>query len=429
MFFEDNDKQLDKLDDLDLSLDGGPDDKSITWEELLEDNADLDLVSIKKSSSDAKDASGDIVLDAEGDISLRSTAPQRDAFEVFGGSSTPDVDVELLEDDSFSAGSSNARVGKNFSVDENAASSPKGTRHVETPNVPRNSSSGAAMDEYNFAMQGENKKSGSGVLMGVIAAVFVTVLGVCGYFIFLNPGILESAKNGDFTALLKQNQATDAPVVDAMKNDLAQQEALKLASEADQAKQLEDANVSPNEQGKKIEDKKAEAKKSEDKKAVLTVVSGGRSNPFVPIGNINLAGFATIPDIDIASPPSDYGNAEDVQKLMSITVSGILYDKVKPSAIINVSGSDYFVQRGDKVDNYIVTAITPTNVTISSGKNTYRAGVGQYFDDGKISGQTTYANNKFGASRQYTTANDIQVNVKEQSPSSGVGGIASPVNY
>ena len=49
--------------------------------------------------------------------------------------------------------------------------------------------------------------------------------------------------------------------------------------------------------------------------------------------------------------------ADEAKQLMDITVSGILFDNVKPSAIINVNGSEYFVQIGDKVDDFQVVAI------------------------------------------------------------------------
>jgi len=383
MFFEE-DKNLDNLDDLELDF-GEFEDKSITWDELLEDD-EVDLVSIKKGDK-APLEDNEIILD---DNELDLDVPEKDAFEVFGG----DKDEINLEEDEVNVNIPQEKIDLSEEI-----SPERGTREV-LQNEPEESS-GAATDEHNQGkpIQSESKNNKSAVL-GVVAAICLVV--TVGVFWFFTS---KGADNDDFATLMNNNeQAHEQPVVAAIKNDLDQLGVSAPASEAQEAE-------TPKEPVKE-----AAKPAADDKKVVVGIADAGRSNPFVPIGNINLAGFMTSPPVDIMMPPEEYGNLEEVQKLMGITVTGILYDSVKPSAIINVSGSDYFVQKGDKVDNYMVTQITPTNVTISSGKNTYKAGVGQPFDNGRIQGQTTLVQNrKFGGqTRHYTSTGDVEVNVRSQ---------------
>ena len=85
-------------------------------------------------------------------------------------------------------------------------------------------------------------------------------------------------------------------------------------------------------------------------------------------------------------------------------VSGIMYDNQKPSAIITLDGSDYFVQIGDKLDNYRVIDIGRSYVKIAYGKNIYKANVGEEF---KI-GSEFYGNaqiQRTGAKQYHTVTN------------------------
>ena len=100
---------------------------------------------------------------------------------------------------------------------------------------------------------------------------------------------------------------------------------------------------------------------------------------------------------------------------MKVTVSGILFDNVKPSAIINVNGSDYFVQIGDKVDDFQVIAINTQYVAIKDGTNIYRAQVGESFSNSSpVSGMAQrQTSGKFAGAKQYTSTSDVEVSVRE----------------
>ena len=67
MYFEDekeNMKDGNALDELDIDIDN--DDKSVTWDDLLDDDADIDIGTIKKGGASMDDA----LLDDADDMSL-----------------------------------------------------------------------------------------------------------------------------------------------------------------------------------------------------------------------------------------------------------------------------------------------------------------------------------------------------------------------
>lgn len=147
-------------------------------------------------------------------------------------------------------------------------------------------------------------------------------------------------------------------------------------------------------------------------KTSIQIVTTGRLNPFVPVGNLNNIGFITSPKIDILPPSETLGEPDPLlDKLMSIKVSGILYDGVNSSAVINLGGVDYFVQKGDKIDSFTVVDITKTSVAIKEKNNIFSASIGQSFTSGTtIDGQTQIQRHNNTIIRQYTTASDINVN-------------------
>ncbi len=176
-----------------------------------------------------------------------------------------------------------------------------------------------------------------------------------------------------------------------------------------------------------IKDKKAEEeKKEEDKKQVIVVTPSGRANPFLPIQKYIQIDIPTAElDFDglgIPKPPKEYATENTLaQKMMTIAVSGIMYDENKPSAIITYDDNDYFVQRGDRLDEYHVVEIGKNYVAIASGKNVYRANIGEEFKIASdIGGSAKYINSNGG--RQYysvnyeksgyVSENDVEIKVK-----------------
>ncbi len=159
-----------------------------------------------------------------------------------------------------------------------------------------------------------------------------------------------------------------------------------------------------------IEDKLPEAEK--EKKIIVNVQSSGRSNPFVPSSLFNSKGYASY-GADLPMPPDgviDSPEAALARKLMSISVSGIMFDSVKPSAILKFDGKDYFVQKGDRIDTYTVKQITRDFVEIRNAANSYRAYVGETF---KVPDEYIEPANMMkysGGTRQYVSASEIEIN-------------------
>jgi hypothetical protein len=111
------------------------------------------------------------------------------------------------------------------------------------------------------------------------------------------------------------------------------------------------------------------------KMVMVQVAESGRSNPFLPAAE-NFVPKA-VSKLHLPPPPKQVFPNSNAAKIITTTISGIMYDKYSPSAIINIAGTDFLVRRGDIVNKYRILSITPNQVTVQYGNNIYRAGVGQ----------------------------------------------------
>ena len=337
MYFEDEKENMKDGSELDLDIDSS-DDKSVTWDDLLDDDSDIDISTIKRGAS-----AGDSLLDDTDDMLLdddvlddsaaeelrpapqrRASTPRKDAFDVFGGSASQTVE----------------------------SYSPSDSRgDTITPDLTRRPSRSRAAfgnDEDDIYFEPKRaKKSSSGIFTSLVGILLAVAL--VGGLIYL------------FMTYGKSLTGFDV-------------ESLKKAVSPVQETQMPDINAGQ-------------------------------------------------PAIDINAPADVNANkvttddtAYEAKKLMNITVSGILFDNVKPSAIISVNGSDYFVQIGDKVDEFQVIAINTQYVAIKNGTNVYRAQVGESFNDSaKVGGMAQrQASGKFAGAKQYTSSSDVEVSVKDQ---------------
>lgn len=145
-------------------------------------------------------------------------------------------------------------------------------------------------------------------------------------------------------------------------------------------------------------------KRSNGKKVTIAVVDAQRANPFLPASE-NIP-KDTLPYL---TPPPDFlGNKTDTGKILSTTISGIMYDKYSPSAIINIEGTDYLVKTGDIINNYKILSINKTHVCVKSGANVYKAGVGELLSQEDLNYNTiANLNKKFGG-------NNIPIRVKKK---------------
>lgn len=135
------------------------------------------------------------------------------------------------------------------------------------------------------------------------------------------------------------------------------------------------------------------------KRTIITVPNGiVKANPFVPYRDITgSAVVADIPAFTLVEPPEAVNENSDAARVMDTIVSGILYDKFSPSAILNIEGNDYLVKKGDVVNNYKVVNISQDSVTVQLGKNVYKAGIGEILTEGTLNhNEVANLNNKFG---------------------------------
>lgn len=116
----------------------------------------------------------------------------------------------------------------------------------------------------------------------------------------------------------------------------------------------------------------------------MSVEDTGRSDPFLPDGELPVVTSSktskpVFRNYDLLPPPETITVDTTAAEVITTKVSGIMYDNYNPSAILNISGSDYLVRSGDVIDGYKVLSIARDNVTVQRGSNVYKAGVGELF--------------------------------------------------
>lgn len=139
-----------------------------------------------------------------------------------------------------------------------------------------------------------------------------------------------------------------------------------------------------------------------DTMVAMSVENLGRSDPFLPEAEKNV-GIKTSnkhlpkPPAILLPPPETLNIDTTATEVMTTKVSGIMYDKLNPSAILNIGGSDYLVRTGDIINGYKVLSIARQTVTVQNGANIYKAGVGELFNSGQINFNTiSNLEGKFG---------------------------------
>ena len=134
----------------------------------------------------------------------------------------------------------------------------------------------------------------------------------------------------------------------------------------------------------------------------ILIEDTGRADPFLPEGEINITNAINKmnkpkPSYELLPPPETITNDTTATEIMTTKVSGLMYDKTSPSAIININNSDYLVRKGDVVNDYKVLDIDNKSVTVKYGANVYKAGVGELFTGNGINYNTiSNLENKFG---------------------------------
>ncbi len=121
-----------------------------------------------------------------------------------------------------------------------------------------------------------------------------------------------------------------------------------------------------------------EALKDNNSMVAMSVEDMGRSDPFLPESE-KIVVKPKPKNFDLLPPPESIVVDSTATDVIGTKVSGIMFDSINPSAILNISGSDYLVRSGDIINGYKVLSIGRDNVTVQSGSNVYKAGVGELF--------------------------------------------------
>ena len=146
-----------------------------------------------------------------------------------------------------------------------------------------------------------------------------------------------------------------------------------------------------------------------DKSVLVAVNTGGRSDPFLPYGAAEA--LKNKPKFDIIAPPLDIPEADPVvDQVLQTKVSGIMYDKNRPSAIMNFGEADQLVHKGDTIKGLKILDITKNTVVIKYNSNIYQATVGQSLDSGVNLNPVSGLNRQFGGAYGGTSKNVLQFN-------------------
>ena len=138
------------------------------------------------------------------------------------------------------------------------------------------------------------------------------------------------------------------------------------------------------------------------KTSVISIPQGiVKTHPFLPYRVVEAERLDKlvndVPRFDLVEPPDFTSEETDAAKIMDTAVSGILFDKYSPSAILNIDGNDYLVKKGDIIRNYKVINIAKDSVTVQLGKNTYKAGIGELLTSGSLNhNEVSNLSKKFG---------------------------------
>lgn len=145
------------------------------------------------------------------------------------------------------------------------------------------------------------------------------------------------------------------------------------------------------------------SEQSNGKMVAMSVEDIGRKDPFLPESERlnSIQSTPTSGSIDLLPPPESLITDETATEVITTKVSGIMYDRYNPSAILNINNSDYLVRTGDIVNGYKILSITKEYVTVQNGANVYKAGVGELLTGEGVNFNTvSNLEKKFGGNKR-----------------------------
>ncbi len=365
MFYEnENEKDiLQDSSDIHISEDG-----VVSWGDVLDDTSD-DLLKDATSNDSS-------LIDSSDEIQLVPSDDEPDEEELRKILSEGDSSVVDTEDEEIAEAEQPDESENEFEFDSNLLNGATNMQDV-TADVPE--------EEISPRKPLAKEKSQSSA-MPILIALLVAILAVGGGY-----GIYTYMQENEFST-----------------GDLTMNNQVKEVTQEDLAERSKDQEEIPvvNEETK--DELAPQETPAEEKKEVVDIKIEGRQNPFLPKSKYLSVEvpetYINFENPSIPKPPAAYAPEDNqAMKMLSIAVSGIMYDDVKPSAIITYDNNDYFVQRGDKLNEYRVIDIGKNYVLVAFGRNTYKANVGEEF---KIT-DNFYGNAQYlPTGRQYHTVSD-----------------------
>lgn len=265
-----------------------------------------------------------------------------------------------------------------------------------------------------------SKNKNQTILAIVVIVVFfgITIHNITKYFRERNssPITARNEQTTETNTIIGQQQENLKDLTEQEQNNIVDNNQNQdIAQEADNiySQTLNLQKGSPNQDIKTFQNSEGDIEiipkkniKKSDKMVVISVTNTYHPDPFLPDGD-NLMPIASTYSY-LPPPPTNFPVDSDASKVITTTISGILYDKYSPSAIINIEGTDYLVKKGDVINNYKILSIGKTQVIVQLGKNVYKAGVGELLSQTDLNYNTVAnLNKKFGG-------NDISINVKKK---------------
>lgn len=213
------------------------------------------------------------------------------------------------------------------------------------------------------------------------------------------PDAAQQAADGSVATVDVDLNSSQAP-------DAQTQEAAGAQAGADKTAQANEKDLSPLERAQLKEKQDAQNAKSFSNRVIIPVMAGGRVDPFVPY--MQRVSAENAPKFDLIAPPSSVPTTDPVvEEIVQTKISGIMFDAARPSAIVNIGGTDQLVHKGDVVNGFSVLDITKKSVTLKYGANVYQASVGESVGEGVNLNPVSNLSRSFGGAYSKTPNNAI----------------------
>jgi len=399
MYFEDEKEDIiDENANLHVAEDG-----TVSWEDILNDDSnDLQFIDDPEDNASAGGQAASTGADnsvefIQNDMDDSAVEYVDDAAPDIQNSDTQNVQAqESVPDNSSSYTPSDETFSDDFDIDK------------QLEQISMDGSS----DKDEFKMPSKEKKKTNTSTLILAALVALCVMGGAYYYF-----------------AIMQNGAGEIPPAPQQTETVSQNDSNQNVEEQNtqENQNQETANI-PVVNDDEVDTLKPEVKPKEEKKEVIDIRPTGRLNPFLPLQKYAKSDltetFVQYDKVGIPAPPSEMGKKnEETLKMLTIAVSGIMYDETKPSAIITLDNNDYFVQKGDKLDDYRVVDIGRNFVTVALGKNLYKANVGEEFKiTSKFYGSAQYIPQGQGGGRQYYSVSENGEEKYKQDRNKNKGG-------